>query len=286
MGLFRKFRVSLAISFAGLKRRAEAMRIRFELSKVFSQANPLSVPILRLMMATDDARHLQKLLIIAGEDIDQANEVETGILNGEMAHLFRMLCGHLYEAGIAFRAVDQVRPDLVQATVAGDEEGKTALDCVREAYAVAPGGEAFHYSFLKPVRDEVGFHYKQESLNQALGTLINTPDLDGTLTVCEAAGLSRYNITDHLTAIVITAQLNVNLEGLNAKLHEKMQEVIKLADHLASVVDRLLLHLFETPPPSVLERSYSTITIPPQVLQARVKVDRERNKLQARRRQP
>ena len=260
---------------------AQALRIRFDLSKVFPQQDPLSVPILRLMMATDDARHLQKLLIIAGEDLDQANEAETAILNGEMAHLFRMLCGHLYEAGIAFRAVDQARSDQVQAAVASDKEGKTALDYVREAYAVGPEEEAFHYSFLKPIRDEVGFHYKAEPLNEALNTLISTPNFDATLTVCENSGLSRYNITDHLAAIIFTTQLNVKLEELPEKLQEKMEEVINLAGHLASVVDLLVLHLFETRPVSVLEKHYSTITVPPQVLQAREKVDRERTDQEA-----
>ena len=175
---------------------------------------------------------------------------------------------NLYEAGIAFRYIDQLQPDLLRAAMGNDEQGKAAVDHVRRAYA---GGEeeAFHYSFLKPIRDEVGFHYKEEPLKQALNRLINTPNLDTAVTVCEAAGLSRYNITDHLTAMVITTQLNIELEGLQEKLREKMEEVIKLAGHLASVVDRLLLHLFETQPGAVLEKRDCTITIPPQVLQAR-----------------
>ncbi len=255
---------------------AQALRIRFDLSKVFPQQDLLSVPILRLMMATDDARHLQKSWIIAGEDLDGANDAEVAILKGEMAHLFRMLCSHLYEAGLAFRFIDQLQPDLLRAAMGNDEQGKEALNHVREAYAVEPQGETFHYSFLKPIRDEVGFHYKQEPLNQALNTLISTPNFDATLTVCENSGLSRYNITDHLTAIIITTQLNVRLEELPEKLDKKMEEVIKLAGHLASVVDSLVLHLFETRPASVLERLSSTITIPTQALRARLKVDKER----------
>lgn len=268
------------------ERTAKAIRLRFKLRQILPQDDSLSVPLLRLMMAADDARHLEKSWIKDVEDMDEANDVEAAILRGEMTHLFRMLCGHLYEAGIAFRAVDQVQPDLLQAAVASDEEGKAALDYVRKAYAV-DSEEALHFSFLKPIRDEVGFHYKQGSLNQALSKLINTPNLDAALTVCEAAGLSRYNITDHLTAMIIATQLNVGLEGLQEKLHEKMGGVIKLAGHLASVVDLLLLHLFEARPGAVLEQRDCTITIPPQVLQARGKVDKERNDQQAGgRRQP
>ena len=265
---------------------ARARRITFRTGYIFPHDNQLSVPLLRLMMATDDARHLQKRLIAAGEDLDNANDAEAATLNGEMAHLFRMLCGYLYEAGHPFRAIDGAPAKVLELAVADDEKGKTGLVHVRRAYATG-SGEVFHYSFLKPVRDHIGFHYKPEALNQALGAFVEMPDVEGSLTICEHAGLSRYNITDHLTAVIISSLLKVKLEDLRERLKERMVEAIDLAGHLAYVVDRLLLYLFKTHPGCVLENRESAITVPPQLRQARQKVERERkDKGNGERRQP
>ncbi len=265
---------------------ARARRITFRPGYIFPPGDPLSVPLLRLMMATDDARHLQKRLIAAGEDLDNANDAEAATLNGEMAHLFRMLCGHLYEAGHPFRAIDGAPAKVLELAVADDEKGKTGLVHVRRAYAKG-SDEVFHFAFLNPVRNQIGFHYNPDALNQALGAYVEMPDVEGSLTICEHAGLSRYNIADHLTALIISSLLNVKLDDLREKLNERMVETIDIAGHLAYVVDRLLLYLFERHPGCVLENRESTITVPPQLREARQKVERERkDKGNGERRQP
>src|SRR5262249_7457038 len=67
----------------------------------FPRDDPVPIPLLRLMAAANDARHVQKLMI-AAMDEEPANRGESLIQNGERGYLYRMLCGHLYEAGIAF----------------------------------------------------------------------------------------------------------------------------------------------------------------------------------------
>lgn len=89
-----------------------ARRITFQLSDVFPTEQPLSIPLLRLMMAVNDVRHIQKLLLLRTELDQDASEFERISLNGELLHLKRLLCGHLYEAGNAFRAIDGPHPEL------------------------------------------------------------------------------------------------------------------------------------------------------------------------------
>ena len=84
--------------------KARAKRIEFQISRIFPTDGECSAPLLRIMLETDDSRHLQKLLINAPEHFDRSNNLDSSILNGERSHLFRLLCGHLYEAGGAFRS--------------------------------------------------------------------------------------------------------------------------------------------------------------------------------------
>ena len=102
----------------------KARKIKFDIEKIFPVADPQSVPLLRLMMAADDVRHLSKLFVSATHRLKEANSIESSILDGELAHLFKLLSGHLFEAGKAFRNLEETCPGDLDKAVAHNDQRK------------------------------------------------------------------------------------------------------------------------------------------------------------------
>lgn len=244
-----------------MKHTVKARRFRFHIDKIFPEDNPQSVSLLRLMLANDDVRHLQKLLLSANARVKEANEIEKSILNGEILHLFKLLSGHLYEAGNAFRNLEQMRSDLLDSAMANDRERQAELKYLRQAYA-GTTKRAFHYAFLKPIRDYVGFHYKEEKLRESLARHNKAKDLDGHLIVVEYTGLGRYSVSDHLALSVIQEKLGATPDNLQQKFSEAMGEALKLAQALFQVVDHLLLHIFTEHQEAILEQRDGEVGVP------------------------
>jgi hypothetical protein len=198
------------------------------------------------MMSVNDVRHIQKLLLslIDLAEEGKGNELERASLNGEMFHLQRLLCGHLYEAGTAFRAIDTSHPEIADTAVRGEPEYEAALRTLREMYAAKPNG-AFHHIFLKEVRDQFGFHYQDAPIRAKLEQFIQQGNVDGTATVAEYSGLSRYNIGDHISIGLIQDLLDSELQTLHANFSEATGKTLTLARALSDVVDLMLLPLLE-----------------------------------------
>jgi len=248
---------------------ARASRIKFDVNKIFPLNDPLSVPLLRLMIATDDARHLQKLMMMAPDVINQENKTERAIFEGEMGHLFRLLCGHLYEARAAFRSIDSNQSSIrLDKAVADSEQAKKALKHIREAYDPNEEG-AFGQSFLEPIRHYVGFHYKDEKVRETLAKYKDSELLDGTLALVEFSGLGRYTVTDSLVKLVIADALGEDVVTSVQKFEKLMGEAIKLAGDLAEVVDHLLIHLFDLHPEMNVEKDKDVVIVPASLQQAR-----------------
>lgn len=248
-----------------MKHTVKARRIRFHIDKILPVDDPQSVSLLRLMAANDDVRHLQKLLLSANARVKEANEIERSILNGEILHLFKLLSGHLYEAGNAFRNLEQMRSGLIDSATANDRERQAELEYLRQVYAVTTKG-AFHYAFLKPIRDYVGFHYKEKQLYEALARHNKAKDLDGNLIVVEYAGLGRYSVSDHLALSVIQESLGATPANLHQKFSEAMGEALRLAQALFQVVDHLLLHIFMEHQDAIIKQQDGEIVVSPEFL--------------------
>ena len=73
-----------------------AYRLTFRLAKVLPADEPLSIPLLRLMMASNDVRHIQKLMLSKNEQIGQGNQVEEAVLNGEVFSILNACCAAIY----------------------------------------------------------------------------------------------------------------------------------------------------------------------------------------------
>jgi hypothetical protein len=238
----------------------DARRIFFRLSEVLPPDRTLSVPLLRLMMSVNDVRHIQKLLLPLIDRTEEGNEFERIALNGEILHLQRLLCGHLYEAGTAFRAIDVTNPELANAVVRGEPEYESALQTLREIYASDPPG-AFHRTFLKEIRDQFGFHYQDGPIRAQLENFIRQANVEGTAIVAEHGGLSRYSIGDHISIGLIQDLLNAEIHTLHAGFSEATQKTLKLAKALSTIVDLMLLPLLERPE-AIIRIEESTLPVP------------------------
>ena len=69
----------------------------FDPARVFPPDDPLTVPVLRLMLATDDVRHASTLFVIADHQVNRTQSVQQTLYAGQMWYLFRQLGSHLYE---------------------------------------------------------------------------------------------------------------------------------------------------------------------------------------------
>lgn len=249
---------------------ARAMRVRFDPRKVFPLDDPMTVPLLRLMLATDDVRHLQKLIIRSSEGVNEDNKSERAIREGEQGHLFRLICGHLYEAGDAFRALDGNRKfsARLDAAVANTDHGELALAFVREAYRPLDpnipddkGGLA--YSFLYHMRHFIGFHYKDEKLREAFVHHQHSEVFEGSIVLAEWTGLGRYTLTDLLAKLVIADAVGGDVKRVITEFPDRMRDAIKLAGNLGLVTDYLVGHMFKQNPAAPLEREDDLISIHP-----------------------
>jgi len=218
------------------------------------------------MMATDDVRHLQKLLLSANARLKESNEIERSILNGEILHLFKLLSGHLYEAGNAFRNLESQCSGQLEAATGNDDERKSDLKYLRQVYANTSDG-SFHYAFLKPIRDYLGFHYKERQLYEALERHIKAKDLEGNLiVVVEYEGLGRYSVSDHLAVSAIQELLGASPDTLHQDFSEAMAEALQVAWALFRVVDHLLYEIVKKEEKAIIEEQDGEVFVPEEFL--------------------
>lgn len=252
----------------------EAVRLVFRLADVFPVEQPLSVPLLRLMMASNDVRHIQKLMLSKDERIGQGHGFDNVVLNGEILHLERMLCGHLYEAGTAFRNIDIPHPEIASTAVQGTEF-EPSLQRLREMYASEPPG-AFHNSFLYEVRNKFGFHYKLEAIQHKLEEFLRRGDVEAEVIHAELSGLSRYVIADHVSIGMLQDILNAELPDLHEAFEKAMGKALRLAGDLSNVVDMMLLPLLERNESAIIKQEHGTLSVQQELLTAKQKVDEQR----------
>ena len=181
-----------------------------------------------------------------------------------------MLSGHLYEAGNAFRNLEHTCSDQLDQAVANDDERKAELNYLRQVYAKTPAG-TFHYTFLKPIRDYFGFHYKERQLYEALERHTMTKDLEGNLIAVEYSGLGRYSVTDHLAFSAIQQLLGATPDNLHQKFSEATGEAIKVAGALFRVVDHLLFQIFNERKDAIIGQQDSEILVPLEFMAEKIK---------------
>ena len=244
------------------------MRMRFEAEKLMPRSEQMSVPLLRLLAATNDVILLQKLVIISRARSERANEYEKDVLNGELGYFVQMLCGHLYEAGIAFRALDAAYGDQIDKLMATDTAARHAFQALRDVYQDR-SDTGFDRGVLGPIRNLAGFHYKEQTFSEGLEALRGR----GEIVLSEHIGFTRYVITDD----IMTRKAWESLGGTD-EYREAVGKAFALADELAIAVTHLLKHRLDIGGVRV-EETHGTIPIPPEILETRQNIDAERKML-------
>jgi hypothetical protein len=231
-----------------------AARLTFSLRQMFPCEDSLSVPLLRLMAATNDTRFVMELSLplLVMTKTPSANDFETSIINGKLLYLFRLLCSHLYEAGRSFRDLDNARRDLLDNVVREHPKTRKYLAKIRDNFSTSSDG-ALHYSFLGPVRHRIGFHYKSEPMTSMLRKHNEADDLKGSTIIAQYDGLSRHIVSDLLATEIVHEVLGGNPQEFERSFYEKMGEVVDLAGQLSNLVDRIVIYLVNERESAILE---------------------------------
>jgi hypothetical protein len=171
--------------------RASVVVSKFDPARVFPPDDPLTVPLLRLMLATDDVRHASVLFVMADHQVKGTTGVQQVLHGGQMWYLFRLLCSHLREGGNALTTLtNSVAERRLMDLLKGRDQAVAALGRLRPAF----GPDAF----ITKVRDSIGSHYQQADVKRVYERDLAAGRIDASLVACQVGGLSRFTITDVL----------------------------------------------------------------------------------------
>jgi hypothetical protein len=233
------------------QRTIRSVIVTFKLREVFPISNPASVPLLRLMAATNDVRHLQKLVLSYSAE-NPANEVESLVREGENVYLIRMFFGHLYEAGNALRHLDGQCKKQVDELIKDDSEAVKLIKNLRDIYS--DKSDSGLWKALDKMRNKVSFHYPETAFAESLK---EHPD-EAKFAMVEFSGMGRYSATDTVLKTIAIRALGGSMEDFQ----NKVGEAISLAGLLAQTVDRLVGALFEKYETAVLEQKREVVKVP------------------------
>lgn len=258
---------------AGLKRLSWAATFRFRVAQVLPPDDPMTVPVLRLLMAVDDVRRAQMQLVEAHERIDVAPVAEKYLALGDFLYAMRHLFSHLHEAGIAVRCLDTNAKKRVDAALAGNREALASLKAVRKFFNAAD----YDKSLIARVRNAIGSHYDDAEITALVRAEV-TDDALLESTAAEVGGLGR--MADPLVREIMYA-LNGG-DFLTKEEHTiQVAKALDLAGHFITFVDHLFDALIRQHPEAVVERREALLEIPRLVIRAREAVDAARRQLKA-----
>jgi hypothetical protein len=239
--------------------KTDTIIVRFKLREVFPLDDNISVPFLRLMAATNDVRHLQKL-VLSLFDKEPTNETEVLVREGELTYFLRMFFGHLYEAGSALRNLDTTSKKRVDTLIANDKEAVDLICRLRAIY-----NDTSEHSLCKAlegVRNLGAFHYPHESFTSSLQeepdkTKLTLPE-EVKLALVNVSGMRRYAVTDVILKKIAIGAAGGGIEDFD----EKVSKAISLAGLLTQTVDHLLTALFSKHENAIVENKTEIMQVP------------------------
>jgi hypothetical protein len=245
----------------GIKRLSWAVTFKFKLAQVLAPDDPLTVPVLRLLMAVDDVCRAQIQLVEAHERLDVVPWPEKYSALGDWLYFMRLLFSHLHEAGIAVRHLDTNAKKRVDAALAGNPEVLAAPKAVRTFFNAAD----YDKSLIARVRNSIGSPYDDGEVT----ALVSAEVTDDTLlesTAAEVGGLAR--MADPLVRAIMNG---LNDGDFMTKEEHTIQvaKALDLAGHFITFVDHLFNALMQQHPDAVLERREALLEIPTLVQRAK-----------------
>jgi hypothetical protein len=262
---------------------ATVISVHFDPVQVLPPTDPLTTPLLPLMLATDDVRFSRLLFIETSERLRAAapNSRQQQLLAGEQWYGMRMLCSHLHEGIDAVRTLrGTVGPATIRRILQDQDE---ALEAFARVWEVAEADNATRQQiFVYKARNWVGAHYQNEDVGRVYSAHTGVPAyIQGLQMASDVGGLVRFVLTDTLTTSLLLDAAGADLpatvetEADAAKVRAAVvkaweasaDEVLPLSQALTTFVDSLTHTL-------VLQRGYTgtaraSIEIPPLLRAAR-----------------
>lgn len=130
------------------------------------------------------------------------NEVEILINDAKRWYFFRMACGHLHEALVAFQDLLKAKVDkIIERT---EPEGLKAYQQLQKA---TRDPQSDFNKIIKPIRNKAAFHYnvKSRGFQEALRDL--GPEAEGRLILAETRKDARFLIADDIMNNLVSLAL-------------------------------------------------------------------------------
>jgi len=230
---------------------------------VFPLDDKLTLPLLRLMLATDDARYVGMLLVMTDYQVSQAAGTTQGALSGgQFWYLFRLLCLHLKEAHNALNCIPKKR---LTALFRGRPEGRKAKERFRAAIATDP--------FVTSVRDSIVAHYRQVDIERVYTRDLAAGKGEGVVVACDVGVLSRFTITDTLALHLLDEAALGDSGGGDAEFSKRCGAVTDLVEDLSTIVGHLVAALLKE---HGVEATTETIEVPVLLRSARDAMEQAR----------
>jgi hypothetical protein len=245
---------------------ASVLSVHFDPKVVLPPDDPMTPPLLRLMVATDDVRFAQRLFVETSERHRAAppESVQQRLLSGEQWYGMRLLCASLHEALDAVRTLNgTVGPGSIRRVLRNQPEAsRSAFENVM-GIATADQRER-EQTFVYKVRNWITAHYQNQDVERVYRSHAGEPVyIEGLVIASEVGGLGRYVLTDELiTSLLLDAaradlparvRTQAEADQVRAAIASAWKaaadEVLPLADGITTFVDALVTAL-------VLERGH------------------------------
>jgi len=252
-----------------LKRLSWVVTFRFRIAEVLPPDDPMTVPVLRLLMAIDDVRRAQIRLIEDHERIFASPPASKYLAAGDFLYSLRCLFSHLDEGGTAVKHLDNKAKRRVDTLLVDKPEARAALSALRTFFQ-SPG---YDNSVISRIRDTVGSHYKDAEVTSLVAAEVK----DGALlesAVAEVGGLTRM-----ADPIVRAIMAKFNGGDLLTTDTPVVAQAIDLVGHFVVFVDHLFDALMQRDLHVVDEQSEALVDIPPLVIRAGEAVEAARRQI-------
>ena len=259
-----------------MTRLSHLVTFRWRVADVLPPDDPITVPVLRLMMAVDDVRRAQLHYVEATERSDEPAEKHRAL--GDWLYGLRLLFSHIHEAGDALLQLDGCARDKngdnrINLLLTGNREALAALRRLRRFF----GARDYRDSLIARIRNTIGSHYDR----RAVSALVRA-ELDGdTLldsTAASVGGLAR--MADPVVRAIMRRLHGGDLVT-DQTVENEATRAIDICGVLITFVDHLFAALVSGRWDAVVERHDSIIDVPPFVARAGEAVNAARKKLQA-----
>ena len=232
--------------------RKQVLYIRAKVRDLFAPDDPLVPALLRIMVAVNDLRTLQKLWFYI-HSREETTPSEQDIIKAEDHYVFRLTCATVYEAAIAFQELTEVLETTSEAMGNMPKEVRAAFDALNNIFPKdfekRPYGK-----ILVQLRNSV-FHYDRANVFR---NELQKHDELGNFILGEVIGASRYLLVDDLQVQILSRQLSGPFEE---QLPEMVRLVLEVTKYFSELADGMVYMYIRSHEQAVEEQRHDTVDL-------------------------